>query len=177
MNRILPVSQPQNEAAATLSAMRQQLGMVPNLYASVAHSPNVLNAFLVFNQALSLGRLTAKQRELIALAVGQANQCQYCLSAHTLLAGNAGIDKAQVLAARQGKAEDALDQALVTFAIQVVEQRGAISDEQFDAARQGGIDDELMIEVLAQITANTFTNYTNHVVQTEIDFPVVSLSV
>lgn len=177
MSRILPVTEAKNEAAETLSAMRQQLGMVPNLYASVAHSPSVLNAFLVFNEALSLGRLTAKQRELIALAVGQANQCQYCLSAHTLLAGNAGIDKAQALAARQGQAEEALDQAIVTFAKQVVEQRGEISDEQFDAARQSGIDDELVIEILAQVTVNTFTNYSNHVVQTEIDFPLASLSV
>ncbi len=177
MSRILPVSQPQGEAAATLTAIHQKLGMVPNLYATVAHSPTVLNAFLTFNEALGNGRLTAKQRELIALTVGQANQCQYCLSAHTMIAGSVGIEQEQVLAVRQGKAYNALDQTIITLAKQLVEQRGELRNEQLDSARQHGVDDELVVEVLAQVVANTFTNYANHVAETEIDFPVVSLAV
>ena len=77
MSRITPVSNPQGEAAATLNAIKQKIGMVPNLYATVAHSSTVLNAYLAFSEALNQGRLSAKQRELIALAVGQANECQY----------------------------------------------------------------------------------------------------
>ncbi|QIL86327.1 carboxymuconolactone decarboxylase family protein [Vibrio sp. HDW18] len=176
MSRILPISHPQNETAITLTAIRQKLGMVPNLYATIAHSSKVLNAYLAFNQTLSEGRLTAKQRELIALAVGQANHCQYCLSAHTLLAENLGLNKDQILLAREGKADESLDQTIIQFAIQVIDQQGVLSDEQFNFARENGLEDELVFEVLAQITANIFTNYSNHIAQTSIDFPVVSLS-
>ena len=91
MSRIQPVSQPQPAAAQTLTTLRRNLGMVPNLYATLAHSPALLNGFLAFAEALGKGRLTAPQRELLALAIGQANACQYCLSAHYTARGQGRI--------------------------------------------------------------------------------------
>lgn len=175
MSRILPVSQPQGDVSTTLSAINSKLGMIPNLYATVAHSSTVLNAYLTFSEALNKGRLTAKQRELIALAIGQANECQYCLSAHTLIAASSGVEKQQIADARKGEASNKLDQALLTLAIALVEQRGELTTEQLTSARQSGVDDELTFEVIAQVTANIFTNYSNHVAETDIDFPLVNL--
>ncbi|ASK54170.1 carboxymuconolactone decarboxylase family protein [Vibrio tarriae] len=175
MSRITPVSQPQGEAAVTLNAIKQKIGMVPNLYATVAHSSTVLNAYLAFSEALSQGRLTAKQRELIALAVGQANACQYCLSAHTMISRSTGLSDEQILTARQGTAANGLDNALVQLAVSLVKQRGVITDEQLEAARKQGVDEGLVFEVLAQVSANTFTNYANHVAGTDIDFPAVNV--
>ncbi|AMG02330.1 carboxymuconolactone decarboxylase family protein [Vibrio mimicus] len=175
MSRITPVSNPQGEAAATLNAIKQKIGMVPNLYATVAHSSTVLNAYLAFSEALSQGRLTAKQRELIALAVGQANACQYCLSAHTMISRSTGLSDEQIITARLGSAENALDNALVKLAVSLVKQRGVITDEQLSEARAQGVDEGLVFEVLAQVSANTFTNYANHVAGTDIDFPKVNV--
>lgn len=175
MSRITPVSNPQGEAAATLNAIKQKIGMVPNLYATVAHSPTVLNAYLAFSEALNQGRLSAKQRELIALAVGQANECQYCLSAHTMISRGAGLSDEQIITARQGTAENTLDNALVKLAVTLVKQRGVITDEQLSDARTHGVDEGLVFEVLAQVSANTFTNYANHVADTDIDFPKVNV--
>lgn len=177
MSRISPVSEPRGEAATILSAVNSKLGMVPNLFATIAHSPVVLGAYLAFNDALSQGRLTAAQRELIALAVGQANQCQYCLSAHTLMAAGSGVEKQQITAARKGKAEDKFNQSILTLALALVEQRGNLTSEQLNDAYQNGVDDELIVEILAQVVANIFTNYTNHVAETEIDFPAVDLTI
>nr|WP_240045659.1 hypothetical protein [Aeromonas veronii] len=73
MSRIQPVTQPSPPVAPSFSAMQRNLGMVPNLYATLAHSPALFNGFLAFADALSKGRLTARQRELLALAIGQAN--------------------------------------------------------------------------------------------------------
>uniref|UniRef100_Q0HZK0 Alkylhydroperoxidase like protein, AhpD family n=1 Tax=Shewanella sp. (strain MR-7) TaxID=60481 RepID=Q0HZK0_SHESR len=175
MSRITPVSNPQGEAAATLNAIKQKIGMVPNLYATVAHSSTVLNAYLAFSEALNQGRLSAKQRELIALAVGQANECQYCLSAHTMISRGAGLSDEQIITARQGTAENTLDNALVKLAVTLVKQRGVITDEQLSDARTHGVDEGLVFEVLAQVSANTFTNYVNHVADTDIDFPKVNV--
>ncbi|ABI40566.1 alkylhydroperoxidase like protein, AhpD family [Shewanella sp. MR-4] len=175
MSRITPVSNPQGEAATTLNAIKQKIGMVPNLYATVAHSPTVLNAYLAFSEALNQGRLSAKQRELIALAVGQANECQYCLSAHTMISRGAGLSDEQIITARQGTAENTLDNALVKLAVTLVKQRGVITDEQLSDARTHGVDEGLVFEVLAQVSANTFTNYANHVADTDIDFPKVNV--
>ncbi|GIU36259.1 carboxymuconolactone decarboxylase family protein [Shewanella schlegeliana] len=177
MSRILPVSNPKGDVATTLSAIKSKLGMVPNLYATVGHSSTVLNAYLTFSDALSKGRLSTKQRELIALAIAQINQCQYCLSAHTLIAGSTGLGEKNIKEAREGKADNALDQALIILAIDLVEQRGELTTEQLDTAAQNGVDSELIFEVLALVTANIFTNYANHLAQTDIDFPEVSLTV
>ncbi|WP_108944164.1 carboxymuconolactone decarboxylase family protein [Shewanella halifaxensis] len=177
MSRILPVSNPSGDVATTLAAIKSKLGMVPNLYTTIGHSSTVLNAYLAFSDALSKGRLSAKQRELIALAIAQINQCQYCLSAHTLIAGNAGLAKHHIQEARQAKADNALDQALITLAVDLIEQRGELTTEQLDIANENGVDNELIFEVLALVTANIFTNYANHLAQTDIDFPEVSLTV
>ncbi|MFQ2220254.1 carboxymuconolactone decarboxylase family protein [Aeromonas enteropelogenes] len=176
MSRIQPVSQPQPAAAPTLATLQRTLGMVPNLYATLAHSPALLNGFLAFADALGKGRLTAPQRELLALAIGQANDCQYCLSAHTLLAGKAGFSAQEIRAARLGQAADPLDHALLQLATALVNQRGVISDEQLASARAAGVDDELLLEVLGQVVVNTLTNYGNHLAATDIDFPPVTLT-
>jgi len=176
MSRIPPVTQPVASVAPSFAAMQRNLGMVPNLYATLAHSPALFNGFLAFADALSKGRLTASQRELLALAIGQANRCQYCLSAHTLLAGKTGVTPEAITAARQGNASDPIDHALLQLAILLVNQRGVISDEQLRNAYSAGLDDELVLEVLGQVVVNTMTNYGNHLAGTEIDFPIVTLT-
>jgi AhpD family alkylhydroperoxidase len=69
-----------------LEGVRKQLGSVPNLFRVVANSPAALEGYLGLNGALAKGRLDAKTRERIALAVAEINGCGYCLSAHTYLA-------------------------------------------------------------------------------------------
>lgn len=176
MSRIQPVTQPSPPVAPSFSAMQRNLGMVPNLYATLAHSPALFNGFLAFADALSKGRLTARQRELLALAIGQANKCQYCLSAHTLLADKVGFTPEDIKEARQGNASDPVDHVLLQLAILLVTQRGVVSDEQLHNAYNAGLDDELVLEVLGQVVVNTMTNYGNHLAGTEIDFPIVALT-
>ena len=161
--------------AATLSDVSRKLGMVPNLFATLAHAPAALNGYLGLTETLAGGRLSAAQREIVALAVGQRNACQYCLSAHTLLGRNAGLSAQQIALARSGRADTALDTAIARFAAQLTEQRGRLSSADLQGLRQAGLDDGLMLEVVAQVALNVLTNYTNHVAGTEVDFPVVDV--
>jgi uncharacterized peroxidase-related enzyme len=164
------------DTKATLDAIKAKIGMVPNLYATFAQSPAVLNGFLALSDALSKGVLTAAQREIVALATAQANQCHYCISAHTLLGKNAGLSAEAVLAARHGKADNAQDNAVATLAARLVETRGSVSDADVAAARSGGLTDAHIVEVIAHVSVNVMTNFTNNVAQTDIDFPVVDLA-
>jgi AhpD family alkylhydroperoxidase len=76
---------------ATLAGVKTKIGMVPNLLSTFAQSPAVLSGCLALSDALGKGVLTAKQREIVSLAVAQANECHYCLSAHTLMGKGAGL--------------------------------------------------------------------------------------
>jgi alkylhydroperoxidase family enzyme len=69
-----------------LQAVKQQLGVVPNLFRLVGTSPAALEGYLGLNAALGKGALEAPTRERIALAVAEINGCDYCLSAHSYLA-------------------------------------------------------------------------------------------
>ena len=177
MSRIAPVvpSSADAKVFTTLSQVKASLGMVPNLFATLAHAPVTLEGYLSLSKTLSHGRLSARQREILALTVGQENECQYCLSAHTTLARAAGVSEADALKARAGDGEDPFEHALASFAKKIVHQRGHVSDEDMKSARKAGIDDGLMMEVVAQVAANTWTNYANELAGTEIDFPVVKV--
>jgi uncharacterized peroxidase-related enzyme len=151
--------------------------MVPNLYATFAQAPAFLTGFLALGDALSKGALTAAQREIVALATAQTNGCHYCISAHTLLGKGAGLSADGIRDARQGKGADAIDNAIAALAVKLVESRGSIGDADLSAARLAGLNDGLIVEVIAHVSYIMLTNFTNNVAQTDIDFPVVVLAI
>ncbi|GAB1255894.1 carboxymuconolactone decarboxylase family protein [Aurantivibrio plasticivorans] len=177
MSRIQPLTleSAAPEAQTLLNGVKAKIGMVPNLYATLAHAPAALEAILTLNGVIANGRLTASQREVIALAVGQANECQYCVSAHTLLGKGAGLSEVQIAEARQGRGTNALHNAIADLATKIVRNRGVVSDADLADAYEAGVDNGLLLEIVANVVANIFTNYTNHIADTDIDFPTVSL--
>lgn len=178
MTQIAPITSANADAgtAATLAAVKSKLGMVPNLFSTLARAPAALNALLAANDAIAGGRLSAAEREIVALAVSQANGCEYCVSAHTLLGAKAGLSKDQTLQARAGHGVELRSGALAAFARELVETRGHIKPVALDAYRKSGLSDEDMLEVVANVAATTLTNYTNNVARTEVDFPSVQLT-
>lgn len=174
MSRIETVNPAQatGKAKELLDGVKAKLGMTPNLMRVMANSPSVLDAYLKFSGALADGDLPAKTREQIALAVGQANSCDYCLSAHSAIGKMVGLTPDQIRDARLATSQDAKSGAILRFASQVVETRGFVSDEDLATAREAGVTDAEIAEVVANTALNLFTNYVNHVAQTEIDFPL-----
>ncbi len=154
--------------------MKSKLGLVPNMTRAMANAPAALDGYLSLSGALGKGSLSAKDRERIALAVGQANGCDYCLSAHDYLGRNvAKLSSAELNAARDGRSEDARTEAALQFALRVAQSRGRVSDAELATLRLAGFDEASVIEIVANVAVNVLTNYINNVAQTDIDFPVV----
>ena len=179
MSRIAPVVTPNGDTkvAATLSQVQASLGKVPNTLATLANAPVALDGYLSLSKVLSRGRISARQREIVALAVAQENECQYCLSAHTASSKAVGLSAPDAIKAREGNNDDPFERALASFAKNVVRTRGLVSDQDLEAARKAGIDDGLVLEIVANIALHTLTNYVNRLADTEIDFPVVQVKV
>ncbi|MCL6480550.1 MAG: carboxymuconolactone decarboxylase family protein [Firmicutes bacterium] len=175
MPRIAPVdpSKATGRAKELLDAVQRKYGRVANVVAGLANSPAALEAYLKVQEALGSGSLDAKLREQIALVVAQANGCEYCVSAHTAIGKMVGLDDRQVVGARQAATGDARIDAALRFARTVVDRRGWATDEDLAAVRAAGWSDGEMVEILANVVANFFTNYFNHVAGTEVDFPRV----
>ena len=172
----LATSQTTPEAASVLAAVESSLGVVPNLFRVAANSPAALNAVAGLNGSLAKGKLRAKVREAIALTVAQANGCDYCLSAHTALGKGAGLSESDIDAARGANASDAHTNAILTLAAAIVRERGAVGADAVAEARNAGVTDAEIVEIVAHVALNVFTNYLNLVAATDIDFPVVRAS-
>jgi uncharacterized peroxidase-related enzyme len=154
-------------------AVKKKLGKVPNLVATMAQSPAAANVYLAGSEALSKGTLSAKFREKLSITIAQANSCDYCLSAHTFIGEKLGIPADQLDAARDGHASDAKEEAGLQFARRVVEQRGHLTEDEFQQVLDAGYTQGEVAEIIASVAINTYTNYFNHLSETEIDFPLV----
>jgi uncharacterized peroxidase-related enzyme len=175
MSRIAIPSRENAPAASQpiLDAVHKQLGVVPNLFRLVALSPAALAGMTGLSGALTKA-LDVKTRERIALAVAQVNGCDYCLSAHTYLGLNlAKIGPEEIALNRKGGSSDPKADAAVRFAAKVVRDRGRVSDADLAAVRAAGFTDAQIIEIVAVVVENVFTNFINLVADTDIDFPVV----
>lgn len=170
MTRIAPVSLEHATDAARplLDAVQKKIGFLPNVFRVLAHAPAVLASYLQNSTALGKTSLSATEKEAIFLATSQVNGCDYCLAAHTLFAGKAGLSSKDISSAREGRLN-----AFALLARQVTESRGHLSSEQIAAARAAGIDDGKIIEVIAHVASQTLTNYLNNVALTDIDFPAI----
>jgi uncharacterized peroxidase-related enzyme len=157
-----------------LAAVKQQLGVVPNLMKLVGHSPAALEGYLSLNGALAKGKLDTKLRERIALGVAEFNGCDYCLSAHSYLGANvAKLNQTELDAARDFRSEDARADAALRFARRVAESHGRVSDAELATLRAAGFDEAGVVEIVVNVALNVLTNYINNVAQTDIDFPKV----
>ena len=160
-------------ARELLDAVEDRLGLVPNMTRAMANSPAALDGYLQLSGALGKGALPARFREQIALAVAQANGCDYCLAAHSAIGRMVGLTADQIRDSRLGTAVDPKADALIRLALKVVDARGAVDDADLEEVRRAGFDDAAIAEVVANVALHVFTNYFNRLAGTDLDFPAV----
>ena len=175
MHRLAPLdpTQATGKARQILDGVNTRLGVVPNMFRVLASSPAALEGYSSLAAALGGGSFNAALREQIALAIAETNLCGYCLSAHTVIGHQAGLTDQQIAAARQATASDARSDAILKLARAIVVRRGELGDAEVAQARAAGLDDGAIVETVAHVALNIFTNYVNHVARTVVDFPEV----
>jgi uncharacterized peroxidase-related enzyme len=178
MPRITPItpSTATPETAAQLDVCRKMFGGTPNLFTTAANSPVGLGALLSLFANVGKSSFGAKVGELIAIAVAQSNGCGYCLSAHSAIGTSFGLTPVALESARRAESTDRHTMAALQLAVAINESRGHVDDAALASARAAGITDAQVIEVVAHVALNVFTNYLNSVAETTIDFPEVRLA-
>lgn len=169
----LPVGEAEGKTKSLYEAVQRQLGIVPNIFLTLGQAPAVLEAYLGQVSALAGGALSPDLREQIAVATAALNACDYCASAHTLLGKKAGVSEAELTANLALHSDNPHTQAVLTFVKAIVTQRGHIADSDLHAIRAANYSEEEIVEIIAHVGMNMFTNYFNHIAQTDIDFPLV----
>lgn len=175
MNRLqqLDPSETTGKVQTLLAGVEKKLGKVPNLFRVLSNAPAVLEGYLNFSGALANGTFSPRVREQISLAVAESNLCEYCLSAHTYFAGKVGLNEKDIVDARHATAATDKTDAILKLARTIVVQRGELSDATLQTARASGLNDGEIVETIANVAINIFTNYVNHIARTVVDFPAV----
>ena len=160
---------PNNQAI--FDNLQKALGFVPNLYATYANSDTALENYLGFANAKT--SLSAKEKEVVNLAVSQVNNCIYCLSAHTAIGKMNGFTDDQILELRAGRAsfDNKLD-ALARFAKNVTENRGRTDEEVLENLLNAGYTKGSVIDIISLVGDKTISNYIHSTTQVPVDFPV-----
>lgn len=151
--------------------IKKSLGSVPNIFQGLGNSPAALSVYLQAGEILGKGNLSGVEREVIALTVAQANGCDYCLAAHTAIAGMHGVKPDQTVQIRKFQSENPKYNALSKFTKEILETKGFVKDSDLEDFKKAGYSDAQIPEVVMGIALNVFTNYFNHINQTVVDFP------
>ncbi|WP_179339384.1 carboxymuconolactone decarboxylase family protein [Winogradskyella ludwigii] len=156
---------------AIFDNLNKALGFVPNLYATYAHSDTALENYLNFANAKT--SLSAKEKEVVNLAVSQVNDCLYCLSAHTAIGKMNGFTDAQILELRAGfsTVNDKLD-ALAKLAKNITENRGKTDETVLENFFNAGYTKGNLIDTISLVGDKTISNYVHSTTQVPVDFPV-----
>jgi AhpD family alkylhydroperoxidase len=155
---------------ALFDNLKKGLGLVPNLYATLAHSEHALGNYLAFQNAKS--SINGKAREVVNLVVSQVNACEYCLAAHTAIGGMVGFTPEQILEIRGGSASfDAKLDALAKLVKNIASERGHADPARLQAFFDAGWTKENLVDAIVVIGDKTVTNYLHGTTQVPVDFP------
>ena len=134
----------------------EKLGFVPNVLRLYALRPSHLLAWNAHYEELMKGDsgLTKAEREMIAVVVSVANDCAYCVAAHSAALRKLTKDPAlaDAIAAEHATAPvDARVRAMLAYAVKLTVQPKEMSEADVQALRDAGWTDEDVMDI-AEVT-------------------------
>lgn len=151
--------------------LKNGLGLVPNLYAVMAHSKTALGNYLQFQNAKTT--FSNKEKQAVNLVVSQVNDCLYCLSAHTLLGTMNGLTEEQTIEIRKGEASfDLKLNALVSLAKEITAKKGFIAEDALNNFLNAGYTKGQVVELVMLVAEKSAMNYLHAITKVAIDFPL-----
>ncbi|HEC88445.1 MAG TPA: carboxymuconolactone decarboxylase family protein [Thermoplasmata archaeon] len=156
--------------------VEDSLGSMPNMFKCMGNSDVGLDGFLALNAGINSGKLGPKNVKMIILLTSQLNDCEYCVAAHTKMALDSGLlSEKECINARKAIGPDEKTTKMLEFAKKVKLNNGKVSDEDVEAVKKAGFDDQEIIEMIGSIALITFANYVSNVAQPDLDFPEVPI--
>lgn len=160
-----------DKAKPILAQIKKSYGFVPNLMATFANSPAVLEGYVGLDKSWEGSSLSSVERQLILLAVSVQNECGYCTAAHsTVLKGGLRVSAETVKAVRQGNPlQDPKHDALVRLTREIVAERGHVSEATMKRFLDAGYNGTQVMEVLIGVALKTISNYLDHMNPVPLD--------
>ena len=155
---------------AALEGVEKRYGMVPNVIGGMAESPVAVLGYTGLIDAMFQTKFTRTELHVVWFAINIEHGCHYCMSAHTPWAMEHGVSQEVINTARAGGSySDGRLEALRIFTQAMVRERGWVDDETVNSFLSAGFTRENIFEIITAIAYKVMTNYTNHIVEPELD--------
>ena len=153
-----------------LAATQNKFGFVPNIIRVFAEAPAIAEAYTTVMDIFERSSLSDAEQQTILLSVSFVNECEYCMAAHSMVAGMKNVPAEIIEALRSGTTlPDTKLDALAVLTRSVVETRGWPTEAAKEAFFAAGYGTREYLEVIVGVTVKTLSNYVNHAADTPLD--------
>jgi uncharacterized peroxidase-related enzyme len=153
-----------------MQGLKKAIGMVPNLAAAMAESPELLRGFLSLREIFYGGSFSAGEIQVLALTNAFENGCEYCMSLHSAFALKEGVSEASVQALRQGQSpREPKLRALSDFSRKLVKHRGRVSEDDMSSFHAAGFTRAQALEVVLGVAVSVLPNFAHHLTECPVD--------
>src|SRR5689334_11790671 len=157
--RIHDVDSAPEKSRPSLQRVKDTLQVVPNLAATMAECPILLDGFVGAFANFQGGTFTPAQRQVLALTNAVANRCSWAVAFHSTMALKEGVDAAEVHAIRGRRlpTEPKLA-ALSAFTRALIDTRGHVEESDLAAFSAAGFGADQVLEVVAGLAISVMAN-------------------
>ncbi|OOR84269.1 carboxymuconolactone decarboxylase family protein [Moraxella canis] len=159
------------KAKERIEMVQKANGFVPNLIGVLANSPQALEMYQEVGKMNSRNSLTAEEIEVVQITAAAHNGCDFCVAGHTKIGTKLKMPETVLTALRGRTAIDDNEkyQALAQFTMQLIDNRGKVSDDELAAVKAAGYTDQNILDVVMGVALATLCNYANNVAQNDIN--------
>lgn len=159
------------EAKSRMEAVQKANGFIPNLIGVLANSPHALQMYQEVGKMNASNSLTAEEVEVVQITAAAHNGCDFCVAGHTKVATRLKMPETVLTALRSRTNIDDNQkyQALAQFTMQLIDNRGKVSDEQVKAIKEAGYGEQNILDIIMGVALATLCNYANNVAKTDIN--------
>ncbi|MDO8489512.1 MAG: carboxymuconolactone decarboxylase family protein [Candidatus Omnitrophota bacterium] len=165
MVRIKPLKkeEAQAETKAIFEGIEKNFGMIPNLFATIAHYPKALKPIIDLYQAIAKeSTIEPRLQELANLEVSIINRCNYCLVHHSQMAKMAGVSDEQLNILRRGETVQDFtekEKTVIEYARQVTKDAEEVKENLFERLRSYFNDSQIVNLTLIIGLMNVFNRF------------------
>ncbi len=154
-----------------LQKVQKSFKFIPNLYATFANSPVLLEGYLGLEGVFEKASLSAVERHVVLLAASVENSCRYCTAAHSTVLKAFLHAPAEIVSAVRSNnpLPDPKLNALAGLTKEIVSQRGHVRAQTVNNFLAAGYRKEQLLEVLIGVALKTMSNYVDHISPNELD--------
>lgn len=151
------------ETKAIFEGMENNFGMIPNLFATIAHYPKALKPIIDLYQAIAKeSTIEPRLQEIANLEVSRINRCNYCLRHHAQMAKMFGLSDEQINALKTENLNLGFtdkEQLVIEYARQVTKDAEVVTEDLFKRLRSYFNDSQIVNLTLIIGLMNVFNRF------------------